>query len=212
MPVRCGRGGGAQERLTPPPRSGRPGPASPRNLPRPPGRPPRGARAGGDLRAPADPASSRACMYSTLPSSRWPDLPVESFVVEAPLHQRRMRRDSRVWELGKVDDVELEVIENTKGFTSSPRSPGLMRRVMPPCGWTEVRWTMRRADRVVRAGNEDVVSISGVMRAPVCVCAMFSSIQGARHRYCSVGIRTSRAKVSKLRAFLPVIFSTSPLV
>jgi hypothetical protein len=83
---------------------------------------------------------------------------------------------------------------------------------MPPCGWPEVRWTMRRADQVVRAGNEEVLSISGVMRAPVYVCALVSLIKGARHRYGSVGIRTSRAKVSKLRAFLPVIFSTSPLV
>jgi hypothetical protein len=115
-------------------------------------------------------------------------------------------------ELGEVDDVELEVIEEHEGLHKLTKISGAHERVMPSCGWPEVRWTMRRADRVVRAGNEEVVSISGVMRAPVCVCALFSSIKEARHRYCSLGIRTSRAKVSKLRAFLPVIFSTSPLV
>src|SRR5882757_3434687 len=32
----------------------------------------------------------------------------------------------------------------TKGFSTSPKSPGLIRRVMGPCVWPRLRWTIFR--------------------------------------------------------------------
>src|SRR5260221_7770495 len=36
----------------------------------------------------------------------------------------------------------------TKGFSTSPRSPGLIRRVIGPCVWPRLRWTICRTVRV----------------------------------------------------------------
>src|SRR5437879_7771366 len=41
----------------------------------------------------------------------------------------------------------------TKGFSTSPRSPGLIRRVIGPCVWPRLRWTIcRTVPAAVSAG------------------------------------------------------------